>query len=99
MSTSSCRYLGSIFIIVNPTYIEPIHCFQIRILGRIADAHDGIGLHILAWDQELLQHSLPAKLRMDFLFAIALFTVSLPTLFSEWHTDMCSHKWDYHRHH
>ena len=93
MSTSSCRYLGSIFIIVNPTYIEPIHCFQICILSGIADADDGIGLHIFGF------YLLSLKLRMDFLFAIDSFTVSSPTLFSGWHTDMYSRKWDYHRHH
>ena len=41
-----------IFVIVNPACIKPIHGFQIRILGGIADAHNGIGFHILGQDQE-----------------------------------------------
>ena len=54
-----------ILIIVNPARVKPICCFQIRILGGIADVYDGIGLHIFGF------YLLSVKLRMDFLFAIA----------------------------
>ena len=64
MSTSSVCFL-SILIIVNPGCIKPIRRFQIRILSRIADAHDGIGLYILGQAQELRQSGLSGSTGSD----------------------------------
>jgi hypothetical protein len=104
---------------MNAARVEPIHRLQVCILGGIADANDGIGLHILGQSQQLRQggqhlpivnynkfpglavhaaggtHSRPkqafhlllfyfliAKLRMDFLFAMASIIFIPPVTFS-----------------
>ena len=86
-------YIQSVVIIVNPPSIKPIHGFQVGILSGIADADDGIGLHIFGF------YLLSLKLRMDFLFAIASI-IAFPAIPSSgWHTDRYSHRWGFRRHH
>ena len=86
-------------IIVNSGCIEPIHSFQIRIFGGIADTNDGIGLYILGQFQKFCESGLSAKLRMDFHFAIAAI-IAFPAIpSSEWHTDMYSHRWGFRQYH
>ena len=56
---------------MNPGCVKPIHGFQVCVLGGVADADDGIGFDRFGQAQKLGQGGLSAKLRMDFLFAIA----------------------------
>lgn len=63
--------IDSILVVVNPSCIKPIHGFQICIIGRIADANDGIGFCIFGQAKEFCQCSLSTKLRVDFRFTFA----------------------------
>ena len=45
-------------VVVNPPRIKPIHRLQSRILSKIPDTHDRIGLHILGQAQEFCQGGL-----------------------------------------
>ena len=66
-----------ILIVMNSSCVKPIYGFQVCVLGGVADADDGIGLDRFGQAQKFSQGGLSAKLRMDFLFAIASIIIFL----------------------